>query len=704
MNRRLFPARLWRVAASWRVASCWVIVSIIAVLPPCRAQTLATITGEIWLPAGSQSAVVQVMLQPLNRAVLTANGLYRFDGLANGEYDVVALSPGLPAISIHVRVVGEPVTANVDFTFRSSRSSLEPVALPVGDLASDPFAFLPTTTQFSRFLEGLPVAAQPGYGLGSFPRILTGEREIADSSRIPASAKCRSPMTPQGYFRLQGGSASLLSADEDLRFCAGQWAFRVITAAKHAGDIPTPLGEVRNSEASAASEQVSAAWNPGSYTLTFLQGLSGERAAVPCASETADPRLAAAHSDLSIPCASQLSNPAQAERVELTARQAFSGLDFVTDRANQTKPGIEVQLVYRDTLFRQLTKDGNTQIDTKVYASTVLFRPAKRGIYTSVYVVQANHYQDEITDASSIRGIRRNLGSFATTHVWQAGKWAATADGEFDYNRYRADDYANHFDTGVAHGNFEWDLSDQTSLTLDYELRFRQPDFIELFVGGQVLGQLKSRVGNTHLDRQGSQTSKLTFQTASAKESTAAGYFKLSTTASFASYDGFIYAAPAGIDSSGMFFPSHFIQEDSRQYGIIGDLKLTAASWLKWTADIAVQRRDLLQSHMPAPRTPPLIGNLCATATFKEFTLKPALRLAEDQSRLYANETRTAGYAVVNIVGTWDVKAEGKQMITLSVLNIANRLYRDHTSFSKNLLPERGRVFQLKYEYSFGKT
>jgi len=76
--------------------------------------------------------------------------------------------------------------------------------------------------------------------------------------------------------------------------------------------------------------------------------------------------------------------------------------------------------------------------------------------------------------------------------------------------------------------------------------------------------------------------------------------------------------------------------------------------------------------------------------------------MANRQTRLFDNETPTAGYAVFNINGTYTfVTDRVAHIISVNGYNLGNTLYRNHLSFVKAIAPEIGRNVRLNYTLRF---
>ena len=76
--------------------------------------------------------------------------------------------------------------------------------------------------------------------------------------------------------------------------------------------------------------------------------------------------------------------------------------------------------------------------------------------------------------------------------------------------------------------------------------------------------------------------------------------------------------------------------------------------------------------------------------------------MASDQSKLFLNETRTAGYTVVNLNSSYTIAGQHcVQVFSLNAFNLGDRLYRNHLSFIKDFVPEIGRGIRITYTIRF---
>jgi iron complex outermembrane recepter protein len=111
---------------------------------------------------------------------------------------------------------------------------------------------------------------------------------------------------------------------------------------------------------------------------------------------------------------------------------------------------------------------------------------------------------------------------------------------------------------------------------------------------------------------------------------------------------------------------------------------------------------ELSESNTPLPRIPPLRGHIGLEVRYKGLLLNPELFMASDQNRLFPTETRTAGYAVFGISGSYLFATQhAAHIISLNAFNLGDALYRNHLSFIKELAPEMGRGLRLTYAFRF---
>ena len=104
----------------------------------------------------------------------------------------------------------------------------------------------------------------------------------------------------------------------------------------------------------------------------------------------------------------------------------------------------------------------------------------------------------------------------------------------------------------------------------------------------------------------------------------------------------------------------------------------------------------------PLPRIPPLRGTLSLDIPVGRLTISPELLFAGRQDRIFRDETETSGYSVVNMDASyvWP-RQQLAHVLSFTGYNLTNALYRNHTSFIKDLAPEMGRGVRVAYSLRF---
>ena len=102
------------------------------------------------------------------------------------------------------------------------------------------------------------------------------------------------------------------------------------------------------------------------------------------------------------------------------------------------------------------------------------------------------------------------------------------------------------------------------------------------------------------------------------------------------------------------------------------------------------------------PRIPPLRGTLSINVPLRRFTISPEFLLAGGQDRVFRDETETGSYSVVNVDASYVwARQHLSHVLSFTAHNLTNALYRNHTSFIKDLAAEMGRGVRVSYSLRF---
>jgi iron complex outermembrane recepter protein len=113
-------------------------------------------------------------------------------------------------------------------------------------------------------------------------------------------------------------------------------------------------------------------------------------------------------------------------------------------------------------------------------------------------------------------------------------------------------------------------------------------------------------------------------------------------------------------------------------------------------------RAALTEENKPLPRIPPLRAMLGLDWRYKAVNVRPEVIMTKSQTRLFDNETTTAGCSLVNLDASYTfVTRRIAHIVSLGGHNLTNKLYRNHLSFIKEIAPEMGRALRLNYSLRF---
>ena len=212
----------------------------------------------------------------------------------------------------------------------------------------------------------------------------------------------------------------------------------------------------------------------------------------------------------------------------------------------------------------------------------------------------------------------------------------------------------------------------------------RAPAIEELYNFGPHVGNLAFEVGNPTLDAETTLGVDVSFRHQ-------AGRVRSNLNAYVYSIDNFIFGDRTGEIEDNLPVLD-FIQGDSRFVGFDAksSVQLAGDAWA--TLGIGYVDATLTTTGDPLPRIPPLRGTVSLDVPYGGFTFSPQLEFAGQQARVFRGETETNGYSIVNLRASyvWP-RQHAAHILSFTGYNLTNELYRNHTSFIKDLAPEMGR-------------
>lgn len=223
---------------------------------------------------------------------------------------------------------------------------------------------------------------------------------------------------------------------------------------------------------------------------------------------------------------------------------------------------------------------------------------------------------------------------------------------------------------------------------------YRAPSLEELYNFGPHAGNLAFEVGNPSLAAETGNGVELSLRHEDEQVRGRLNFF-------YYGFENFIFPYAPGQQRSGLTV-IEFTQRNARYLGAEAglDLRLNPLLWLELGLD-RVDAEDT-DTGTPLPRIPPLRGKIGLDLNLGGLRLNPELILASEQNQTFTGETRTPGYGVVNLKASYTyAQHHVAHQFGVNVFNLGDRLYRNHSSFIKDLAPEIGRGVRVTYIMRF---
>ena len=251
------------------------------------------------------------------------------------------------------------------------------------------------------------------------------------------------------------------------------------------------------------------------------------------------------------------------------------------------------------------------------------------------------------------------------------------------------------------YSNFNGSLGikkDFSNSTLRFNLSsgFRAPNLIELFADGVHHGTFQYKKGNPNLEAEKSLQTDVSLQIN--KESSLISFDLF-----FNEISDYIYLSPSNQMQEG-FQVYDFLQQDATLYG--GEVHLnkdTNINWLSYYTSIEYVFAETTDGEA-LPFISPLTFNQVFTLDFsEEYSLEVDFLAKAKQSRVSMFEEETAGYAILNLSGSWMTSFLNNDLnIFWSVDNVFDKEYYDHLSRLKTAgIHEMGRNVSVGLKYNF---
>lgn len=258
-------------------------------------------------------------------------------------------------------------------------------------------------------------------------------------------------------------------------------------------------------------------------------------------------------------------------------------------------------------------------------------------------------------------------------------------------------DIARRFDTFSASLGASVALAEGWRLGIYGSRTARAPSADELFANGPHAGTQAFEVGNPDFGKEKSWGAEATLR------GRGDGY-SLDASAFHSWFDGYIFEARTGAVEDGLPV-FQFAQASARYYGfeVEGSANLVRVGEVDIVADaLADYVHADIRGSGPVPRIPPLrlLGGIEAQTNRVQGRFE--VEWTDDQRRIAAFETPTAGFATVNAsIAYRPFGRSNPTSILLSANNIFDVVARRHASFLKDYAPLAGRDLRVTARVAF---
>lgn len=726
------------------------------------AQSATTISGTVTISDSTPLHDAEVRLVQLNRSAKTdEDGKYQLTDIPPGRYTILVHLEGFADATRTVNVsAGNPLQADFQLNIRSISEQVTVTASGTEQSVFDSFQSVNSvgagriaeraSTSLGEVLETETGVAKRSFGPGSSRPVIRGfdgDRVLVLQDGVrsgsvgsqsgdhgetvdPLSAErievVKGPGTLlygsnalggvvnvighhedeaqngfRGFFTGVGGTADKQAGGAGgLEYGVKNWLVRGNLSAQRTGDFQTPIGKIPNS----ASRSNAATFGLGYYgDKAYLGGSYGydvRRYGIPFAAlfeggGSQEGQLPVVDEEIDV----------RARRHNLRLTGGFKEL------INPFVSGIQYSLDYSDYRHKEIERaDGidavGTIFDNKTISYRSLFEQTKRNKLTGRFGVEGFSREYQVNGAEQlIQGkVKHNAFSVFGLEELNFERVKFQFGGRLENNRYNPDsaDLRDRGFTGFSGGaGVNVSLWKGGSFIANYTHSFRAPALEELYNNGPHIGNVTFEIGNSDLrnERSNGLDFSLRHQSERLKFSGDLYYYRISD---------FVFLAPQDADGDGNVdmldgLPvARYEQSDARYFGAELNGEATFNKYVGGFISLDFVQARLVNEGLDLPRIPPARARIGLDLNYKDLTVRPEALFTADQNKVFPLETPTAGYGIINVAASYTIGGQHvAHIITLNAYNLTDRLYRNHVSFIKELVPEIGRGFRAGYTVRF---
>jgi iron complex outermembrane receptor protein len=699
------------------------------------AQTGGTITGTVTMETtGDPLHGARIVVAPLGRHVDSDdNGKYEFRNIPPGSYSISASAPGLTSASQRVQVAaGSSQSIDLSVRLAAMHESITVTASGREESALTAVQTVSSLTQTDLQLRGAAslgdvLENEPGVSKRSFgpgngrpvvrgfdgDRVLIMEDGISTGTLSYQSGDHGEPMDVNKLERVEvvrgpatllygssaiGGVVNAVSRHEGFRehthegvsgyltgiggtnnalgggsggfeFGTKKWEFWASGGGQRTGSYQTPIGEIQNTQTRMEQTDAGLGRYGEKAFLAFNYSFTDSKYGIAANPAEVDPEL------------SEIAMRKHTYRLN-GGWKDIGGLDDIQFRMN-----------YSDYHHQELVAETpETRFFNKQFVYRTVFDQKKKGRWGGSFGFAGLHRDFETTGAEVLAPptIQNMFSLFALESI-DFDTTRVQFGGRFEHNGYDPTGMRSRsFDGFSGAVGVSQRVGQNGAFVVNYSHSYRAPSLEELYNNGPHPGNVTFEIGNPDLRSEKNDGLDVSLRQGAGRVRGELNFF-------YYRISNFIFLAPTGAIEDGLI-EADYLQNDSRYMG--GEARLDVALhpnlWLKLGADTV--NAKLTGADTFLPRIPPVRGRIGIEARYKGLSFRPELLLANAQNKLFPTETRTAGYATVNLSASYTLaRTHTLHVFSAEVFNAGDQLYRNHLSFIKAFAPEIGRGVRFGY-------
>jgi iron complex outermembrane receptor protein len=482
----------------------------------------------------------------------------------------------------------------------------------------------------------------------------------------------------RGYFTAIGGTTNdQAGVSGGLEYGIGKWMLWGNASGQRTGDYNTPIGEIPNSKTRATSWLGGLGRYADKSFFSFSYGYDNRRYGVPFAAmfegEGGEENI-----DLKM------------HRHDVRFTGGVRGLEGFID-------SFRLSLNYSDYRHQELEGDTvGTTFNNKQFIYRGVFDQRRSTRSSGSFGFSGFHRDYETIGAEALAPpvIQDSFAVYALEEL-NYDRVSFELGGRVEHNGYDPDGLRERSFTGFSGAaGVRISLWEGGAFVANYTHSYRAPALEELYNFGAHIGNLTFEIGNPDLKRETADGVDFSLRHISNRLRADANFY-------YYRLKDFVFLAPTGNIEEGLI-EAEYLQADSRYAGTeLGlDVGLHRNVWLNLGLD-AVDAH-LRETGIPLPRIPPLRGRVGLDFRYRGLSVRPEAIMAKDQDQIFPTETRTGGYTVFNLIGSYTITRQHfAHLFSVNAFNLGDRLYHNHLSFIKDLAPEIGRGVRISYTIRF---